>query len=246
LLPSQTVFMFSGCLPNYKLQEIKEALIEICKKTEIKCKNLDEKGKCCGFPLLSAGLNEHVEQLANYNVEKIRKLGVEKIITPCPGCYEAFRIHYPDVVGNLGFRIEHHSEFIYELIKSGKLKFIERDPNEVSKVVYHDPCHLVVMGIFDAPRKILESVPEIKLMEFSRNKEESRCCGGGSGVVWNAHPKLSLSMAEDRVKEALSLGADSIATACPLCVNCLDLASRRLRARVPIADIGSFLLKWLR
>jgi len=115
-------------------------------------------------------------------------------------------------------------EFIDRLIKDGKLKFTRTVPMTVT---YHDPCHLgrrdhvyvpgeAIMGIYDAPRDIIQSIPGVELVEMYRIKEYAWCCGAGGGVR-EAYPDFNLFTATERVEEAKATGAEAIVTACPWC-----------------------------
>ena len=110
-------------------------------------------------------------------------------------------------------------------------------------VTYHDPCYLGRHnGIYDAPRRVLRSIPELKLVEMPRSREDSFCCGGGGCGVWGDHP------AEERfgvlrINEALGTGADVIATACPYCTLMLEGAVKVLGVedRIEVRDVAELL-----
>ena len=88
-----------------------------------------------------------------------------------------------------------------------------------ARVTYHDPCYLGrANGIFDQPRELLEAIPGVELVEMTHNHTNSLCCGGGGGGMWldgfqweKAHVRLS----EWRLREAMSVGANVLAVACP-------------------------------
>jgi len=112
------------------------------------------------------------------------------------------------------------------------------------KVAFQDPCFLGKRsGIYDAPRAILEALPGVELVEFERNRENSFCCGGGAGRVWTeeAEPEKRPSVA--RLREALELGVDVVATACPFCTCMLEDAAKVLdvEERIAIRDVAELL-----
>ena len=116
----------------------------------------------------------------------------------------------------------------------------------INRVAYHDPCFLGKRNeIFDAPRRILTSINGLKLVEMERTRENSFCCGGGAGRVWteNATPEERLSV--NRIKEAVELGVEVIATACPFCITTLEDAVKvlDLEERIAVRDILELLSK---
>lgn len=86
------------------------------------------------------------------------------------------------------------------------------------KVTYHDPCYLGRHnGVYEEPRKVLESIPGLELVEMKRNREFSLCCGGGGGRFWTE------TVAEERfsnlrVEEASDTEAKTLVTGCPFCI----------------------------
>ena len=135
-------------------------------------------------------------------------------------------------------------EFIDRLIKEGKIKFTKTVPLTVT---YHDPCHLgrrdhvyvpgePIMGIYDAPRDIIQSIPGVELAEMYRIKEYSWCCGAGGGVI-DAYPEFNNFTATERIKEAKETGAEAIVTACSWCQRSLTDAVMSMGDKMKVIDI---------
>ena len=57
--------------------------------------------------------------LAMQNVETLNGMGVKKIITQCPHCFNTLTNEYPQLGGN--YEVVHHSQFLEWLIDTGKL-----------------------------------------------------------------------------------------------------------------------------
>ena len=53
------------------------------------------------------------------NVETLNGMGVKKIITQCPHCFNTLENEYPQLGGN--YEVVHHSQFLEWLIDTGKL-----------------------------------------------------------------------------------------------------------------------------
>jgi Fe-S oxidoreductase len=81
------------------------------------------------------------------------------------------------------------------------------------------------MGIYDAPRDIIQSIPGVKLVEMERIKENAWCCGAGGGVK-EGYPDFNAWTAQERIEEAKLTAAEAIVTACPWCErNFIDVIS---------------------
>jgi len=72
------------------------------------------------------------------------------------------------------------------------------------------------------------------------------CCGGGGGRMW-AEIDEEKRLANLRVEQALSVGANIIAVACPWCHTMLKNAIRdlELEDRVQVKDVCELLLESL-
>jgi len=163
--------------------------------------------------------------------------GVSKILTLSPHCLDSFSKHYE---GLKTITTVHSTELLDQLIQKGAIKPANRLD---LKVTYHDPCYLGRhSSIYDAPRRILESIPGVTLIEMQNNRERSFCCGGGSGGPWQARAGKE-NLGEIRVKEAMRTGAGVIATACPYCIRQLNEAIAKLGVgnKIKVQDITELL-----
>lgn len=160
--------------------------------------------------------NEMLYQMqAMTNIEILNGYNVKKILTCDPHAFNTFKNEYPDYGGN--FEVIHHTQFLRDLIKEGKLK-INSDLFKNKTITYHDPCYLGrANGEYEAPRKVLEAIPS-KKVEMRRNKSFALCCGAGGGQMFKEAEKGDKEVFIERTEEALKTGADIIVTACPYCM----------------------------
>ena len=222
---------FPGCSATYRAPETTRAALSILSK--LKADHTVVDCKCCGSVMQRIGWdNDDVVKIMASNVNSIKEQGVETLIVSCAGCFRMFKEEYPEYV-EVPFKVLHISEFL----ASQELKL---KPMKL-KATYHDPCHLGRhSNVYDAPRKVIQMIPEIEFREMANTKDTSRCCGGGGGVR-AAYPDESRSMAEARIEEALF--ADMIITTCPFCVNNLrfGMGSKDIRV-VDLAELVDELL----
>jgi heterodisulfide reductase subunit D len=112
-------------------------------------------------------------------------------------------------------------------VNKGELKWKGTLPG---KVTYHDPCHLGRhVGIFEAPREVLRSIPGIDLVEMDRNREDSKCCGAGGGFK-AGFGENAINVAADRIDTAHEVGATTLVSSCVFCkLNFMDAIKKRGR-----------------
>ncbi len=231
---------FVGCAASYdsRAQEVARALVKNLNALGIDFSILGNKETCCGNEIYSLGEKGLFEELVEKNLSLFERYGVNRTITTSPHCFHAFKSRY-----RKDLAVQHYTQYFADLIDAGSLKF----SGKVEKVVtYHDPCFLGKHNeIYDAPRKIIESIPGVKFSEMNMTRGRSICCEGGGGRMWHDIPGERL--AEIRVKEALDVGAEILAVACPFCLLTFDDAIKTTGTadKIQLMDIAELLAKAL-
>lgn len=229
------VLYFVGCTAAYdpNIRAMAENTARVLHRAEVDFGTLGNEEGCCGSTMMRTGLAESTQRMVERNIERFEKAAPSLIVTSCAGCYKTIRQDYPKY-GKLPARIVHLTQFVSELIDSGKLAL---DRRVDSVVAFHDPCHLGRHNLlYEEPRRILGAIPGVKLVEMERNRENARCCGAGGGVK-TAFPDLAQDISELRVADAESTGCDTLTTSCPFCYQSLRSAIESRRSTIKMMDI---------
>ncbi len=233
--------LFVGCAPSYdpRIQSVSTALVKIFQKAEVDFAILGKKESCCGNEIRRMGEQALFKKLVKDNTAFFKKFGVKRIITISPHCFNALKNEYPD----LNLPVQHYTQVLADLVVEGKLKLAK----ELGiSLTYHDPCFLGKQNkVFDEPRKILSSLPGCDFIETERSKERSLCCEGGGGRMWAEGGTEGKRNGEIRIREAVSLGAKTLATACPFCLLTFEdsVKTSGLADQIVIKDITELVVE---
>lgn len=196
------IALFTGCLVDYRLQHVGEALINVFKANNIDI-DIPENQVCCGSPLLRTGQVDPVKKLVKQNYEVFKDY--DTVITICAGCGATLKNDHPKFGSKL--HIQDISEFLID-------KLDLSDKSLDMTVTWHDPCHLANgQGIKDEPREILKEI-----CNFSEMKHPNQCCGAGGGIK-AAYPEMALKLSKEKAKMIKETDADAVITICPFCQN---------------------------
>jgi len=217
-----------GCMIPFRLHEIGQATADILMKVGLDFMILGEKERCCGLLLVDHGFFDEAKKVAETNITKIENKGADRVVMACAACYHTYKHIYPRIFRKPNFEVLHIIEVLSDLIDQGKIKFNKQIEE---KVVFLDPCHFTKTSKkFGEPRKIIESIPGIELLEFSKNKDKGYCCGAPGGIRL-LFRDIANSVAMMIIEEAIDLGVSRIVTACPLCMYQLASTVRKLEIR---------------
>jgi heterodisulfide reductase subunit D len=173
---------------------------------------LGSEEKCCGLYAFDLGFRREYERLKRANLSIIAQAGIAQVVTACGSCQRIWREYAK--TGGANVTTVHGVQYLDQLLQTGRLKFSKR---RGKRVVYHDACHLGRgTGVYEEPRNILRAIAGVQLVEMSRNRRWSWCCGGGGGVP-EADPELAHWSAAERMREAVASGAELVLTSSALC-----------------------------
>lgn len=214
---------FAGCM-THLTPAIKKSMLKILDAAGENYWFMDEnKAPCCGRPLMLAGQYDAAQKLIDNNTKMILDSGAKKLLVTCPICYKVFKedYHLPNI------EVVHHSEYILDLVKNGRLKV---NPSEI-RAVYHDPCELGRGShIYEQPRELLAST--LTLVPMDREREKALCCGGSL-----ANTKISMAerdvLSGKAMEEFASYNPDVVVTSCPLCKKTFSKVNS-----VPVKDLA--------
>lgn len=225
--------LHAGCSISYASNRIGKAVIRILQKAGVDFTMMGDEELCCGDPYVRMGDLEKAEALRALNKAAFQKYEVETVVTPCAGCYNAFKHDYGDSVKPM-----HIVQLFAELIDSGQLQF---EKPFGKKVVYFDGCDIGRhSGCYDEPRQVLSAIPGLELAEMPSNRENAACCGG---PLLGSHPDYARRIAAERVREAQAQGAEVIAVACPTCLLNLKEGAQNAGIRMDIQDVTTIALR---
>ncbi len=224
---------FAGCTASFRLQNLAKSTAELLKKLGIEFKYAGKEEVCCGSPFIRTGQLEIAKELFKRNVRTWEKMGVETIVTSCPGCFRTIARDYPKFAEEMGI------DFNYEVYHTAQIldKNLDKD-FEVKRIraTYHDPCHLGRhMNIYEEPRRVIAKLG-IELIEMPRNRELSLCCGAGGGLR-SQFKEISFEIGKERIKEAVSTKVEYLITCCPFCEYHLSKSSEKLGNVIKVVDL---------
>jgi len=233
------VLLYTGCASSYdsRLQGVAKAVASILKTAGVDFGVLKTQERCCGDALYQSGEDAYLEELVAENIATFRKTKAATVVSISPHCFNAFKTLYPK--HGADFRAVHYTQFIAELLDSGKIRQARHNK---SAVTYHDPCYLSrYHGVQEEPRKLLESIKGIELLEMANSGDSTLCCGGGGARVFQDIGGERLSTI--RVREASETGAQVLATSCPYCIQNFEDSVKTEGKTLRVSDVAE-LLAW--
>ncbi|MEU9703339.1 (Fe-S)-binding protein [Streptomyces sp. NPDC047981] len=202
---------------------------------------------CCGQPQYNTGYRRRAEPLARRFAEVFG--AYDAIVTPSGSCGAMVREHYPRMGARA--RAEGRGDGLAAAVtpvvpKTYELTEFLVDVLGVTdvgafyphRVTYHPTCHGARgLGLADRPQRLLAAVKGLELVELPGAQE---CCGfGGTFAVKN--PDVSAAMGADKVRSAVSTGADVLCAADNSCLTHLGGTMSRLAVGVRPVHIAEIL-----
>lgn len=234
----KTEYLFYvGCFGAFdaRSRKVSVAISKILNASGISWGILGKDELCCGDSLRRLG-NEFVfDRMAQENVRIFKEKGIKKIVTQCPHCYNTLKNDYRKY--GVELEVIHQTEFVNELIKSGKLKL--NWAKDLGNLVFHDSCYLGrYNGIYEAPRNVIASVTGKAPIDMEHHNDMSFCCGAGGGRMWMEESGKRINAV--RVEEAMKKDPRTICVSCPYCMTMFEDGLKGIKAndKVQVLDLA--------
>ncbi len=176
---------------------------------------------CCGQPAFNAGFWDEARAVCAKFLKDFDT--ADYIVAPSASCVGFVRNYYSKLfedsslhnqVKNIGSRIFEFTEFLTDVLKIENFGAVLN-----TKATYHDSCAaLRECKIKDGPRRLLGNVKGLDLVEMINT---DTCCGFG-GTFAVKFDAISISMADQKVVNALAMEAEYIISTDLSCLMHLD------------------------
>lgn len=229
------VLLFLGCTASYdeKINMVALHAANILNKAGVPFGILGPDEFCCYGKLRRIGDPEFVAK-GRENIKRLNSLGFGTLVTACAGCFKTFKNDYPKIADQ-HYKIYHLAEYMDLLMEQGKITLKVPIPG---KITYHDPCLLGRhIGIYEPPRRIIQAVPGLELVEMERSRQFSRCCGVGGGLKMASHD-LQEAASVYRIRDAEATGAEYLTTPCPTCFSGLSGGAAKVGSALKVVHLA--------
>lgn len=195
---------------------------------------------CCGALDLHAGNRNRALEFARANVRALKACGADAIVSAASGCSVAIADYGELLKGDSELAAD--AREISARVNDLSTLLLAR-PAIIAKefrctVTYHDACHLVHgLGIRVAPRKLLASIPGVKIVEMA----EADVCCGSAGSYNLTEPAMSRELVKRKADNIRATGADYVVLANPGCEFQIAAELRRAGAKTRVIHLADFL-----
>lgn len=233
--PRAEVLYYVGCDTAYLQPEIAGALLRILRAADVEFSLLRDE-RSTGKPLLLLGYRTEARAMAEDLARKIRATQCRTLVTGCPSSFDAFSKDFPAMGLDLGgIEVLHTAQYLDRLRQENRL-VVQSDA--VSSATLLDSTYLGRKhGIFEEPRRVLQSLPGLDLREMAWSRELAWSCGEPGGIFRLLQPELSKQLAERVLTEAAQTGAEVLVTTCPATKTALAEANRPRPRVLDLAEI---------
>ena len=203
-----------------------------------------ERTVCCGALDLHNGNIERALEFARANVQEFKKSGAQSIVSAASGCAAAIAAYGELLKDDLALANDAR-EISSKIADLSSLILARKNPFKqefVATVTYHDSCHLVhALGVRDAPRELLRSIPGVKLVEMA----ESDLCCGSAGSYNLTEREMARELARRKADNIIATGADYVVLSNPGCEFQIAAELRQRGAHTKVLHLADFLARAL-
>ncbi|GIW97717.1 MAG: Fe-S oxidoreductase [Pirellulaceae bacterium] len=247
MTPSMRVGLFIPCYIDQFYPQVGLATVRILEQFDELQLEYPQAQTCCGQPMANTGCTDDARPLAYRFLDIFSEF--DHVVSPSGSCVSMVRNHYGHLVGgdrrfpSLASKVWELTEFLVKVL--GVQRWQTPFPHRVG---LHQSCHGLrelrlgacserAMPQPNVVRGLLETVPEIELVELQRADE---CCGFG-GTFAVAEEGVSVLMGADRLEDHLQAGAEVVTATDTSCLMHLEGLARRRKLPLRFMHIAEIL-----
>lgn len=158
----EKVALFYSCMVNYNDPEVGKATVAVFERNGVEYSVPQQQ--CCGLPFVDAGMPEQAKKKMAVNVESLGQAVREgrKIVVPSASCSYMIKHDYPAFLPTADAQLVSEntydvSEYLVKLHGEGKLDV--GFTQDVGKLRYHQPCHLMAQEMGVKTEELLNLIP---------------------------------------------------------------------------------------
>lgn len=199
-----------------------------------------EDAPCCGALDLHAGSIDRALGLARANVRALGRSGAAAVVSAASGCAAAMA-EYGELLKD-DAELANEARAVSAMVKDLSVLLLSRNFTPARElrctVTYHDACHLAHgLGIRESPRKLLRSIPGVRLVELA----ESDFCCGSAGSYNLTEPEMARELVRRKADNVIATGADYLVLSNPGCEFQIAAEIRRRSAAVKVVHLAEFI-----
>ncbi len=208
------VAFFHGCADNLFKSNVGDAVFRVFDYLGINI-SLPEQ-KCCGLPYEVYGLKDNLIKKARYNIERLADF--DTVITGCASCLYRlleYKCLFEDdsEYGSMARELAAKCFDISQYLNKIDIDYSSFESDTITRVTYHNPCHLRAAERQDEPNKLLSRIKGIEIID----PVHADCCCGLAGSYGYTHPDESRQIFEKKKKNYDNIDAEYLITSCPSC-----------------------------
>jgi Fe-S oxidoreductase len=242
MMDRMRVALMVTCVNDAMFPDTGRAVVALLRRLGVDV-DFPEAQTCCAQPMVNTGYLDEAVPVVRTFVDAFE--GYDAVVTPSGSCAGSARHQHSLVarrsgdpaleerVASLGPRVFELSEFLVD-----RLGVTDVGAYFPHRVTYHPTCHsLRMLGVGDRPRRLLESVRGLTLVDLPAAEE---CCGfGGTFAVKNAD--TSVAMGADKARHVRDTGAEVLVAGDNSCLMHIGGLLSRQRAGVRVMHLAEIL-----
>ncbi len=230
------VSLFVTCIVDQVFPNVGMAMAEVLERAGCELE-FREAQTCCAQPAFNSGYRNEARSVAEHFLKTFE--GAEYIVVPSGSCCSMISHHFAELlpgdkrVHDLEPRVFEFSQFLTNI-----LKIEDVGASFDGLVTYHDSCHaLRELKIKDAPRRLLQNVRGLRLVEMNPAEE---CCGFG-GTFSVKFPEISGGMARTKIEAIEGTGASTVVSIDSSCLMQIQGALSRAGSNIRTMHLAEVL-----